>query len=140
MGPPPGAGGFASRPPGGPGGGGRSPRSGRPVGGTSFAAMPRQTLTIRFTNRSDFPVTLTVSELGSLIGNFAPQPERLTIPPGATASLDPVSGDAGGLLNWLDVTIALRQGGAPETRTLHLVPAAAPGESLSPPTLPGERR
>ncbi len=128
MGPPPGAGGFASPPPGGP------------VGGTSFAAMPRQTLTIRFTNRSDSPVTLAVSELSSLIGNFAPQPERLTIAPGATASLDPVSGDAGGLLNWLDVTIALRQGGAPETRTLHLVPAAAPGESLSPPTLPGERR
>ena len=136
MGPPLGARGFAGPPPGGPAGAGRAPS----WGGAGFAAMPRQTLTIRFTNRSDFPVTLTVSELGSLIGNFAPQPERLTIPPGATASLDPVSGDAGGLLNWLDVTIALRQGGAPETRTLHLVPAAAPGESLSPPTLPGERR
>ena len=136
MGPPPGARDFAGPPPGGPGGAGRGPGA----GGVGFAAMPRQTLTIRFTNRSDSPVTLAVSELSSLIGNFAPQPELLTIAPGATASLDPVSGDAGGLLNWLDVTIALRQGGAPETRTLHLVPTAAPGESLSPPTLPGERR
>ena len=116
--------------------------SGRPEGGRGFASLPRQTLHIGFTNRSSSPVTLTVTELNSLVGNFAPRPEKLTIAPGATESLQPMSGDAGGLLNWLEVTLSVRQGATVETRTLHLVPTGEPTESgpTEPPPAPHGQR
>jgi len=139
SGPPPGGaggsprgGGFGGPPPGGHSAGGFGSGSHRTPGGAGFAAMPRQTLMIRFTNRSATPVTLTITALDSLIGNFAPRPEKLTIAPGATESLDPVSGDAGGLLNWLDLTLSLRHEGTTETHTLHLVPTGEPGEHAPP--------
>jgi hypothetical protein len=100
--------------------------------------MPRQTLVITFTNTSSAPVTITTAELNSLIGNFAPQPERITIAPGASEALQPVSGDAGGLLNWLDVTLTLRNGGSTETKVLHLVPTGEPAAPEMPP--PARRR
>ena len=75
---------------------------------------------------------LRETALDSLIGNFAPRPEKLTIAPGATESLDRVSGDAGGLLNWLDLTLSLRHEGTTETHTLHLVPTGEPGEHAPP--------
>ena len=136
MGPPPGGGpgggGFGGPPPGGRNEGGVGPGYGRSPGGGGLAAMPRQTLTICFTNRSSTPVTLTITGLDSLIGNFAPRPEKLTIAPGATESLDPVSGDAGGLLNWLDATLSLRHDGTVETHTMHLVPTGEPTD-IAPP-------
>lgn len=95
--------------------------------------MPGQTLRIAFTNRGTSTLTVTVTELNSLLGNFAPQPEKLTIAPGVTASLDPVSGDAGGTLRWLDVTLTLRQGATTENHVLHLVGDDAPPAPPPPP-------
>ncbi len=137
MGPPPGGGGggFGGPPGGGPRGGqpplGEEHASGRGPGGGGLGAMPRQTLRLCFTNHGDVPITIAVTELRSIIGNFAPQPPKLTIAPGATASLDPVSGDAGGLLKWLDVTLTLRQGPTTESHVLHLV--AIPIDQSPPP-------
>ena len=87
-------------------------------------SMPRQTLRITFTNTGAEPVDFTVTELQSAIGNFAPQPDRLRLAPGTSATLDPVSGDAGGALEWLDVTLSLRRAGATETHILHLTRTA----------------
>lgn len=157
SGPPPGGGGMgAGGPPGGGGGGGHGgmgaggpppDRGDRDHGDSESAphrsggsgALPRQTLRISFTNRTDAPLTIAIAELNSLIGNFAPQPEKLTIAPGATESLEPVSGDAGGLLNWLDVTLSLRHGGTAESRVLHLIPTGEPAESVPPPPPPAKR-
>lgn len=139
MGPPPGGGGMGGGPGAGgppPGGEGGERSAQRPRGG-GFGTMPRQTLVITFTNTSSAPVTITTTELNSLIGNFAPQPERLTLAPGASESLQPVSGDAGGLLNWLDVTLSLRSGGNIETKVLHLVPTGEAAVPVLPP--PAER-
>lgn len=151
SGPPPGGGGMGAGgpPPGGGGGhgggmgaGGPPPDGGGRAHGDSDSAprhsggsgaLPRQTLRISFTNRTDAPLTLAIAELNSLIGNFAPQPEKLIIAPGATESLEPVSGDAGGLLNWLDVTLSLRHSGTAESQVLHLIPTGEPAESASPP-------
>ena len=86
----------------------------------SMGAAPRQTLRITFTNTGTEPVEFTITELRSAIGNFAPQPDRLQLAPGAKATIDPVRGDAGDALAWLDVTLSLRHAGATETRVLHL--------------------
>lgn len=138
MGPPPGGGGMG----GGPGAGGPPPGaeggergSARPHGG-GFGAIPRQTLVITFTNTNNAPVAITTTELNCLIGNFAPQPDRLTIAPGASEALQPVCGDAGGLLNWLDLTLSLQNGGTTETKVLHLVPTGEPAAPDLPPPAP----
>jgi hypothetical protein len=140
MGPPHG-GGMGGPPPGGGERGGRgdsaSPRNSGGRGG--FAALPRQMLRVSFTNHSTTELSLTVTELNSAIGNFVPQPEKLTIPAGGTASLEPVSGDAGGNLEWLDVTLALRRSGQLEKQILHLVATGEPAEEPTPPPPPGKR-
>lgn len=115
------------RPAGGPPGGGEPGRGG-PMG-----SLPRQVLRVNFTNHSDTPVTVAVLELNSLLGNFAPQPAKLTIAPHTTAALEPVSGDVGGTLSWLDVTLALRRDDAKESQVLHLAPAPEGDEAALPP-------
>ena len=146
MGPPPGGGGGGmgggfggGSMGGGPGAGGPPPGGAdadsgatRPRGG-GFVDLPRQTLRISFTNTGTAPIAVSILELNSLIGNFAPQPAQLAIAPGATEPLLPVSGDAGGLLNWLDLTLTLRSDGKTETKVLHLVPTGEPAEAAPPP-------
>lgn len=127
MGPPPGGGmGMGGAPGAGgpPHGGDDRHGPSQPHGG--YGSVPRQTLSITFSNTGATPVTFTITELNSLVGNFAPQPERITLAPGASESLQPVSGDAGGLLNWLDVTLTLRRADTVETQVLHLIPTGEP--------------
>lgn len=135
-----GHGGFGP-PPGGGGHRGASESGGeRPMSG-GLGQMPRQTLRVAFTNHAETAVTFAITELRSAVGNFVPQPASLTIEPGATASLEPVSGDAGGVLNWLDLTIGLRKDGQTESHTLHLVPSGATADGPAPdgpPPLPPE--
>ncbi len=139
QGPPPdgggGMGGAMGGPPPGDGGFGGSERAGSPPRGGGFAALPRQTLRVSFTNRSSEPITFTITALDSAIGNFVPEPASLTLAPGASGSLLPVSGDAGGILTGIEVSVALRRGTETEKRVLHLVPT---GEPPAPPphTLP----
>lgn len=98
-----------------------------------MGSIPRQTLAITFSNPGAAPVTITITELNSLLGNFAPRPERIPLAPGTSESLEPVSGDAGGLLNWLDVTLTLRQADTVETKVLHLTPTGEPATLPPPP-------
>jgi hypothetical protein len=114
----------------------RTPESAHRAGG--LGSLPRQTLHIDFTNHTAAPITIVLTELNSSIGNFVPQPEKLTIAPGATAALQPVSGDAGGVLRWLDVTLALRQDSTNDRQVLRLVPTGRPAEAEAPP-LPEQR-
>lgn len=100
------------------------------MGGGGFAQLPRQTLLVTFTNHSDSAITFVIRELNSAIGNFAPQPEKMTLDPGASATLAPVSGDAGGILNWLDLSLGLRSAASSQTQTIHLEPT---GEKDGPP-------
>lgn len=120
---------------GGPPHGGDGERgSSHPHGGGGIGSVPRQTLAITFRNLGAEPVTFTITELNSLIGNFAPQPERITLAAGASESLQPVSGDVGGILNWLDVTLTLRHADTVETKVLHLIPTGEPAELPPPPS------
>jgi hypothetical protein len=146
MGPPPGGGGGMGGGMGGPGDGGPPPGGGegeQAAGhhhGGGLGSMPRQTLVIRLTNTGSAPLAISITELNSLIGNFAPQPDHLTLAPGATEALQPVSGDAGGLLNWLDVTLSLRNGSSTETKVIHLTPTGEPAEATLPPPPADKRR
>lgn len=134
-GPPPGGGGGMGGPPPGQGSSsGDSSGPGRGAGG--MAAMPRQMIHLTFTNRSPYETTISVVELKSLIGNFVPQPPSLTIPSGQSAKLDSVSGDAGGVLEWIDVIVTLRRDNQIERQTIHLVPTGEPADSGMPPPPP----
>jgi hypothetical protein len=82
--------------------------------------LPHQTLRISFTNTGPNPVVIAVTEFRSLIGNFVPQPESLTLAPGGSAALEPVSGDAGGTLESLDVTVTLKRDRTSDTQVVHL--------------------
>ena len=86
--------------------------------------LPHQTLRISFTNTGPTPVLIAVTELRSPIGNFVPQPESLTLAPGGSGTLEPVSGDAGGTLESVDVTVTLKRDRISDTQVLHLQGAA----------------
>ncbi|HLP00813.1 MAG TPA: hypothetical protein VK163_02220 [Opitutaceae bacterium] len=147
RGPPPGGGEGMGPPHGGGGGMGRPPGSAEHHSGDAapsahgrggFAALPRQMLRVTFTNHSSTELTFTIAELNSAIGNFVPQPGKLTLAPGATAALEPVSGDAGGNLEWLDLTLAVRRAGQLDKQIIHLVATGEPAEEPPPP--PPEKR
>lgn len=134
-GPPPGGGGMGGPPPGQGNSSSDSSGPGRGMGG-GMGSMPRQMIHLTFTNRSPYETTISVVELKSMIGNFVPQPASLTIASGASAKLDPVSGDAGGVLEWIDVVVSVRRDDRTEQQTLHLVPTGEPAESEMPPPPP----
>ncbi len=122
-----------------PGGGPRHTNDAPPRARGGAAALPRQTLSVTLANRTDAELTVTITELDSAIGNFAPRPERLTLVPGGSATLEPVSGDAGGNLEWLDLMLALRRDGRTEHQLVHLVATGGPAPEPPAPPPPGTR-
>ena len=88
--------------------------------------VPRQTLHVSFINKGTAPCEFEIVGLRSVLGNFAPRPEKLALAPGASGRLDVVSGDAGGALDMLEITLTLRRGKASETKVFPLVLQPAP--------------
>jgi hypothetical protein len=127
-----------------PGGGGGGPPPGMmPPGfasGEMRAAMrypmiapPRMVLTLTFTNLSDASVELRPLGVDTVIGVFAPRPERVVLAPGAGADLDGMTSSYAANFDQLDVTLAVAAdagGTSPETIRLSL--KSAPGVSLPP--------
>lgn len=88
--------------------------------------FPRQTLRLTLTNRGTETLNIELTELRSALGNFAPRPDRLELAPGATTELDPVSGDAGGSLDTLEIAFSIRRGEQTSTQTIRLIPTGEP--------------
>ena len=81
---------------------------------------PRLALTFTFVNTSTQTITLTIAEVNSLLGNFAPRPEKVTLAPGQEGSIDPMLSTFDNNFEELDVTLTLRRGGKGETQVLKL--------------------
>lgn len=113
-----GPGGFGGPPP----EGGESPRP--PMGG-GFS-MPRMSLQLTLSNHGSQPVTVVVSELVSLLGNFSPREPKLTLAPGQEAAIDPFVSGFPENFDELSVEIHLQRNGTNETQTLRLVRDPAP--------------
>jgi hypothetical protein len=91
-----------------------------------YILAPRLALTFRFTNTGPKPVTFTIADVNSNLGNFAPRPETLTVEPGQSGSVDPMLSNLANNFEGLDVTLTVKIGGKKETQTLNLHPVQLP--------------
>ncbi len=96
--------------------------------------MPPAMLRLRLENTSTASVEVEVRDLNSELGDFAVQPDKLTLDPGQSAEPDPMESLLGLDTYSLPVTISLRWNGRTETKvlTLQLVKPAPPLRLLPP--------
>jgi hypothetical protein len=93
--------------------------------------MPPVTLRVQLENRGMEPMEVEVSEVSSDLGNFAPRPAGLSIPPGTTATLDPMISQLGVTSDNIPLKLTVRTGGKSETQILaiqNIISAAAQKE------------
>ncbi len=100
-----------------------------------YILPPRLALTFTFVNTGSRAVTITITEVNSQLGNFAPRPETLTLAPGKEGSIDPMLSTFDNNFEELDVTLTLKNGGKRETQVLKLrrVPSSPPTTTGNPP-------
>jgi plastocyanin len=84
---------------------------------TLGSPMPPVTLHLILTNRSLNPMTVTVVDFVSDMGNFAVDPDTLTIAPGQTTEPTPMVSDLGVSADEMPFKVTLKYGIAKETRT-----------------------
>ncbi len=98
-----------------------------------FMRPPRLALTFTITNTGTAPVTISIANVDSPLGNFAARPETFTLAPGEHGSPDPMLSPIEDNFELLDVTLTLKVGTARETHVVPLRPApAAPGAAPAP--------
>ena len=85
-----------------------------------FILPPRIALTFKFTNTGTQPVTFTIAEVNSLLGNFAPRPETQTVAPGKAGTVDPMLSTMESNFEELDVSVTVKIGARRETQILKL--------------------
>jgi hypothetical protein len=87
--------------------------------------LPPVTIHLILTNRSANPMTVTVVDFVSDMGNFAVDPETLTIGPGQTAEPTPMVSDLGVSADAMPFKVTLKYGIARETRSFPVAIIAA---------------
>lgn len=80
--------------------------------------MPPVTIRAEFQNKGTEPIVLEVTELNSSLGNFAARPEKLTIAPGETGSLDPMISQLGVTSDEIPLKLTLRVGDKRDTQVV----------------------
>jgi len=80
--------------------------------------MPPVTLRIRFENHGQAPLTVEVTDVNSDLGNFAVRPEKLTIAPGESGTLDPMISQLGVSSDDIPIKVTLRVAGKKETQVV----------------------
>jgi hypothetical protein len=103
-------------------------------GRTDFEYMrpPRLALTFTFTNAGAAPITFTIVNVDSGLGNYAARPEQYTLAPGQQGSPDPMLSPIEYNFDQLDVTLTLRFGESRETHVVALRQAPAPAAGARP--------
>jgi hypothetical protein len=100
-----------------------------------YILPPRLALTLTVANKSAQTVTLAVADVNSLLGNFAPRPEKFVLASGQQGSIDPMLSTFDNNFEELDVTLTIRRGDQRETQVLKLRRAQPPS-----PSTPGKPR
>lgn len=95
-----------------------------------YILPPRLALTLTIANKSAQTIALAVADVNSLLGNFAPRPEKFVLAPGQQGSIDPMLSTFDNNFEDLDVTLTIRRGDQRETQVLKLRRVQPP----SPPT------
>jgi hypothetical protein len=91
-----------------------------------YILPPRLALTLTIANTSAQAITLAIADVNSLLGNFAPRPEKLTLAPGQQGSIDPMLSTFENNFEQLDVTLTIKRGDQRETQVLKLRRAPPP--------------
>jgi hypothetical protein len=97
--------------------------------------MPPAMMRMRLDNRSAATVVVQVREVNSSLGNFAVHPDEVTLGPGQSLEVDPMTSLLGVDTFSLPVTVTLRAGGQTESKVITLVPIK-PGPEKPPATPP----
>jgi hypothetical protein len=95
---------------------------------------------LQFTNHGTEQVELGIVDFVSALGNFAVQPEKLTLAPGQSIETEPMSSQLAGSLTEIPTTLVLRLGNQSDKKVfvLHAVPKVAETGSASGGTLSPE--
>jgi hypothetical protein len=94
--------------------------------------LPPVTLHLILTNRSDGPMTVSLIDFVSDMGNFAIEPDTLTIAPGQTAEPTPMVSQLGVSSDVIPFKVTLKFGVAKESRTFPVrIIAPAPAAPAS---------
>lgn len=80
--------------------------------------MPPITLRVVLANTTQQPIEVDISEVNSDLGNFAVQPEKLTIPAGKSAEPYPMNSQIGLIGDNFPVKVSLRVGDKTESQTI----------------------
>jgi len=83
---------------------------------------------LRFTNHGPEKADLIIADFLSLLGNFVVHPDQLTLDPGQSVAVEPMTSRLAGEVTGGEVSLSLKLGKARETKTVTLEPkpAAAP--------------
>jgi len=87
---------------------------------------PRSALVLRFSNTGPKPVTFTIADVNSTLGDFATRPEILTVAAGQLGAVDPMLSNMESNFEALDVTVTLKIDGKAETHVLKLHRSSEP--------------
>ena len=78
---------------------------------------------LRFTNRGAAAVELRITDFVSPLGNFVVRPEKLTLEPGASVEVEPMTSQLAGSFIETVATVVLRVGDKVERKSFPLKPA-----------------
>jgi hypothetical protein len=98
--------------------------------------QPPVTLRLRLTNHGPTAVDIEVVDFNSALGDFAVQPEKITVQPGASVEADPMVSRLGIPAEEIPLTVKLKAGSRTEQQVLTLRPQKAPAEVPAPPPQP----
>ncbi|HWA26890.1 MAG TPA: hypothetical protein VG734_14620, partial [Lacunisphaera sp.] len=120
----------------GPGAGDRDgPREGSDDPGRRQAMQSRRAemmgsppvmIHLRFTNTGSEKVDLVIADFLSALGNFVTYPSKLTLEPGQSMEVEPMTSRLAGEVVAAEITLRLQIGSRQETKTITLKPEAAP--------------
>ena len=85
-----------------------------------YVLPPRSALIVKFTNHDAKPLTFTIAEVNSVLGNFVPRPETLTLAPGQQRVIDPMLSNFDGNFEEVELTVTVKTGSLKESHVLKL--------------------
>jgi hypothetical protein len=80
--------------------------------------MPPVTLKVAFENKGTEPVEIEITEVNSILGNFAVRPPKLSLAAGGNGVLEPMISQLGVTSDEIPLTVVIRQGGKREQQRI----------------------
>ncbi len=99
---------------------------------------PTVMIHLRLTNQSAAPVELGIEDFASVFGNFAVQPEKLSLDPGQSLETEPMSSRLGGSLAETEATLVLRLANKAEKQVIVLRAVTGPTDATGQEPSPGD--